>query len=327
MVRYVDICKAQGDDALAQLAGARGPFDRIEWLALLARECHPGREAFVAIAEGDGRVAALPLLREAGGRLAGLGNWYSFWQGPLGETALLPDIARSLAGRAHAISLSHLSEDAAASLASAFRRAGWITFGAPCDRNHVVFLKGRSFAEYWAARPGRLRETVRRKGRKGLVSLTISDCFDAAAWSAYESIYARSWKPEEGSPAFLRAFAEAESAAGRLRLGIAEIEGKAVAAQFWTVEAGTAFIHKLAHDEEAKAHSPGTLLSAALFEHVIDRDRVELIDFGTGDDPYKRDWMEDVRIRHAVTAYRPQNPRAWPDIVRTAARQFLSRSG
>jgi len=34
MVRYVDICKAQGDDALAQLAGARGPFDRIEWLDL-----------------------------------------------------------------------------------------------------------------------------------------------------------------------------------------------------------------------------------------------------------------------------------------------------
>ena len=81
----------------------------------------------------------------------------------------------------------------------------------------------------------------------------------------------------------------------RLRLGIAEIDGQPVAAQFWTVEGGTAFIHKLAHDERFRKQSPGTLLTAAMFAHVIDVDRVDLVDFGTGDDPYKRDWMDAVR--------------------------------
>jgi CelD/BcsL family acetyltransferase involved in cellulose biosynthesis len=68
-----------------------------------------------------------------------------------------------------------------------------------------------------------------------------------------------------------------------------------VAAQFWTVDGGTAWIHKLAHLDSAKPLSAGTTLSAALFAHVIDRDRVTWVDFGTGDDPYKRDWMEQVR--------------------------------
>jgi CelD/BcsL family acetyltransferase involved in cellulose biosynthesis len=110
---------------------------------------------------------------------------------------------------------------------------------------------------------------------------------------------------------------------GRLRLGIAEVDGQPVAAQFWTVEGGTAFIHKLAHDERFRKQSPGTLLSAAMFEHVIDRDRVALIDFGTGDDPYKREWMEDVRIRWRVQAWRKSAIRHWPSLLRALAARTL----
>jgi hypothetical protein len=32
-----------------------------------------------------------------------------------------------------------------------------------------------------------------------------------------------------------------------------------------------------------------------MFAHVIDVDRVAAIDFGTGDDPYKADWMDHTR--------------------------------
>lgn len=147
--------------------------------------------------------------------------------------------------------------------------------------------------------------------------------FDPADWQAYEDIYAASWKPEEGSPAFLRGFAEAESAAGRLRLGIARIDGTAVAAQFWTVEAGSAFIHKLAHREDAKVQSPGTALSAAMFEEVIDGDGVSLVDFGTGDDAYKRDWMEDIRPRYQIEALNPRSARSWPYLAKAALRRLV----
>ncbi len=54
--------------------------------------------------------------------------------------------------------------------------------------------------------------------------------------------------------------------------------------------------------------SAGTTLTAALFAHVIDRDRVELVDFGTGDDPYKRDWMEQVRPRYRLACWSPRQP-------------------
>ena len=107
---------------------------------------------------------------------------------------------------------------------------------------------------------------------------------------------------------FLRAMAETEGAAGALRMGIARIDGQAVAAQLWTVDRGTAIIHKLAHREDAAEKSPGTILSKALFAHVIDSDRVSLIDFGTGDDRYKADWMTDRTMRMRVALYNSRRP-------------------
>jgi CelD/BcsL family acetyltransferase involved in cellulose biosynthesis len=125
----------------------------------------------------------------------------------------------------------------------------------------------------------------------------------------------------------LRRFAEQEGAAGRLRLGIARHDGRALAAQFWTVEDGTAFIHKLAHVEEAVPLSAGTVLTAALFERVIDGDRVELVDFGTGDDPYKNTWMEETRPRYRLECLLPGKPASWLRLARAALRKLASGSG
>ena len=92
-------------------------------------------------------------------------------------------------------------------------------------------------------------------------------------------------------------------------MGIARHQGEPVAAQFWSVEGGTAYIHKLAYDSERRHLSAGTTLSAALFEHVIDRDGVDLVDFGTGSDSYKRDWMDTERPRYALTCIDWRQPR------------------
>ena len=166
-----------------------------------------------------------------------------------------------------------------------------------------------------------MRTTLKRKAKQ--VEVELLTTFDPAAWDDYESVYHASWKPEEGDPALLRAFAEQEGAMGRLRLGIARAEGVAVAAQFWTVENGTAYIHKLAHREEAKPLSAGTTLSAALFEHVIDCDRVELVDFGTGDDPYKRDWMELDRPRYRLDCLDAQQVKAWAPLAKRVLARLI----
>jgi CelD/BcsL family acetyltransferase involved in cellulose biosynthesis len=315
-----DLNEVQGDPALAALLSApaaRAPFDRLQWWRLL--ELHCGIKPLIAVVrEGEAR-AVLPL-RRVGRRIEASANWYTFRVSPLAtpaidRAALFAAMASDLVGEAPHVVLAPLPDEdwETTLLAVAFRKGGWTIFIEPCDTNHVLPVAGRSYTEYLASRPGQVRTTLKRKASK--VQVQIETAFDPASWAAYEAIYAQSWKPEEGSPAFLRAFAEAEGAAGRLRLGLAYAEGEPVAAQFWTVEAGTAFIHKLANTEASKPLSPGTTLSAALFEHVIDRDRVDLVDFGTGDDPYKRDWMEEQRPRYRLQAFRPGWPGNWPKIA------------
>lgn len=118
----------------------------------------------------------------------------------------------------------------------------------------------------------------------------------------------------------LRAFVEAEGAAGRLRLGVARAEGIAVAAQCWSVENSVAYIHKLAHLESHRQLSAGTTLSARLFSHVIDTDRVNLVDFGTGDQIYKADWMEAVRPRFRVDCLNPARLRSLAPLAKRMLR-------
>ena len=325
-----DLNEVQGDAALASLLAApcaRTPFDRIDWWHGLAEHC--GFTPLIAVASYDEARAVLPLARTDSG-LTALANWYNFTTGPLfspgaDKVALMGALARDLALQAKRITLAPLPDELveASALELAFRSAGWVVLRSQCDVNHVLAVQGRSFADYLAARPGQLRTTLKRKA--GKVSVTIETAFNPASWAAYEAIYASSWKTEEGSPAFLRAFAQAEAAAGRMRLGLAHADGAAVAAQFWTVEHGTAFIHKLAHSEASKPLSPGTTLSAALFEHVIDRDKVALVDFGTGDDGYKRDWMESVRPRYRLELLRPGYPGNWPRIAKARLRALLPR--
>lgn len=323
-----DLNEVQGDPVLAALTRApqaAAPFDRIEWWRGLVEEC--GITPLLAVARDGAAAAILPLRRE-GEALYELANWYSFRTAPLvtpgaDRRRLLSMIARDLA--ADRVVLSKLSEDDARIVAQAFRSAGWFAVMTPCDTNHILRVNGRSYAEYLAARPGQVRTTLKRKAKK--VEVELFDTFDQAAWEAYEAIYAQSWTPEEGSPAFLRRFAQEEGAAGRLRFALARAEGQPVAAQFWTVENGTAFIHKLAHIEEAKPLSPGTTLSAALFERVIDGDKVDLVDFGTGNDGYKRDWMEEVRTRYRIDLLRPLNPRNWPLIAKAGLRRLAAAAG
>ena len=300
---------------------ASAPFDRAEWYALLA---DTGLTPLIAIASDADNAAALALT-EDGGRITPLRNWYSFtWRqlAPAGAAGdrLLEAIARQLKTRGHRVTLEPVpGEDGSAErLARAFRAAGWQVAIEECDTNHVLDVRGRSFAKYWESRPGQLRTTLKRKSKK--VETQVLTHFDADVWADYETIYASSWKPAEDQPAMLRAFARSEGEAGRLRLGVARAEGLAVAAQCWTVENGVAYIHKLAHLESHKPLSAGTTLSAALFEHVIDIDKVALVDFGTGDQSYKADWMEAVRPRFRIDCLDMRQPKAWPPLAKRMLR-------
>ncbi len=305
---------------------ASSPFARLEWFRLL--EESGVAPVFATIRKG-GDAVTLPLRRN-GARMESLTNWYAFtWAdmrtSGLTDCTMAEDLARDLARRTVRVELSKLPEDDGTEgrLANAFEKAGWIVLRSPCDTNHILKLRGRDYCEYLADRPGRVRTTLKRKAKK--VEVTLATSFSDEDWAFYEDIYADSWKPEEGDPAMLRRFAEGESVSGRYRFGLARHEGTPVAAQFWTVDSGIAYIHKLAHRESARPLSPGTTVTAALLQHVINTDGVTMVDFGTGDDPYKRDWMEDTRTRWRLSCLRPGSPRNWPDICKAALRKLVSR--
>jgi len=297
------------------------PFDRAEWFALLAAT---GLVPLIAVASDADNTAAL-VLTEHEGRIAPLRNWYSFtWRAlaPTGTVGdhLLQALAHGLKARGYRATFEPVPGEAGAAeqLARAFRQAGWQVAVNECDTNHVLPVAGRSFADYWDTRPGALRTTLKRKSKR--VETEVLTRFDPAVWAEYEAIYAASWKPAEDHPAMLRAFAQAEGAAGRLRLGVARAAGQAVAAQCWTVENSIAYIHKLAHLESRKSLSAGTTLSAALFAHVIDIDKVALVDFGTGNQSYKADWMEAVRPRFRIDCLNPARPRSWVPLAKRMLR-------
>ena len=303
-----------------------GPFGRVQWFGLLEKSSR--NRPLYAQATSGSRGLVLPLLYGPDG-LHSLASWYAFtWNAlhtPGGPHADLAEcIARDLVSRTSRLHLTRIGgEDAALkALEDAFRKAGWHAYREVCDTNHVLPVRGRSFAQFMAGRPGRVRTTLQRKAR--MLDVHVSARFNAADWTCYEAIYADSWKPAEGDPHLLRAFAREESAHGRYRFALAWAEGEPVAAQFWTVDQGTAYIHKLAHRTSAERLSPGTVLTAALFERVIDIDGVNLVDFGTGDDPYKRDWMEQVRERWDLTCMRPMAPRNWPIMGKHILRKLVS---
>lgn len=321
-----DLKEVQCEAALAALLSDRvqtAPFDRLEWWQGLVAHC--GMSPLIVVARDGADTAILPLCRTSNG-LGSLANWYTFrWRPVLdgyGER-LLPPVASALAQRTKRISLHGVPDADASALTHAFRGAGWFVEQHECDTNHFAEIDGRSFDAFLAARPGVLRSTIRRKS--GPLQTRVLTRFDPASWQEYEEIYRQSWKPDEGSPEFLQAFAVEEGRAGRLRLGLAYTADRPVAAQMWTVEAGTALIHKLAHRDDATTLSPGTVLSAAMFRHVIDTDKVSTIDFGTGDDGYKADWMESRRSRHHLDLLWPTAPANWPVIGKALVRRMLAR--
>ena len=236
-------------------------------------------------------------------------------------------MASALRRRFDTLSLWPLEADVAAELEAAFRAQGWLPSLRFETANWIAATTGLDFEAYWANRPSKLRNTVRRRTKNSPFTTEILDRFDDAAWDAYEAIYAQSWKPDEGSPVFLRAAARQEGAAGTLRLGIARRDGQPIAAQFWTVENGHATIHKLAYLESEREHSPGTLLSVAMFRHVLDHDRPAVIDYGNGDEPYKAEWMDQRRERYRLRLFNLRSIGGLSKSVRTAARAAMRRLG
>ena len=169
-----------------------------------------------------------------------------------------------------------------------------------CSTNFYHKLES-DFYDYFLERPSRIKNTIKRKRKKldkdtqwNMAIFSNVEQIDQAL-AQYHEIYHDSWKQNEPFTGFIDGLARIGVEKEWLRLGILTINEEPVACQFWFVVDECAYIYKLAYKEKFKNYSPGTILLSYMIEQTIIKDKIKKIDFLTGEDQYKKDWMSQSR--------------------------------
>lgn len=293
-----------------------------DWFELLQRSVFTGDPGvrYHYIADGK-RVTALLPTRHTGRsvrKIEALGNFYTSLYVPLktdesdsGALRHLLGHAAAHRGSAHVMRFApmDLSSPAFYELYDHLLAIGWTPFRFFCFGNWYLKVE-KDWEDYLKHRSGNLRSRIKRKIRRfteagGTLKIISNSAQVDEAIYAFQEVYSASWKIPEPFPEFVPALIRHLASSGSLRMGIAQLQGQSVAAQLWIVKDGTASIYKVAYHEKFAAYSPGTVLTAHMMQHVIDRDRVSEVDFLIGDDDYKKEWMSHRRERWGIVAYNP----------------------
>ncbi len=324
-------------------------FDSSDWFSCLARHgfaelpslrilvCQDNRP-------GDDHSYLFCLCEEAGRRrLTSLSNYYTIvYAGITGSGATPCEVAGSIVNRLASdrpawsdIELRNLSlnDRRTTTMSSLFAGAGYRVDVSHQDWNWFVGVKGLSYADYLAERPARLRNTLHRRLGKAARSHEVrfevyrGESRLPVGLADYQAVYGRSWKSAESPPGFVPELIRLCTKLGILRLGVLYLDARPVAAQFWICTGRVSFIYKLAHDPQFDSFSVGSLLTAHMFEQAIDVDKVEEIDFGVGDEAYKRDWTDSRRQLVGLQAVNVRTLRGRLLSLRLGIRDGLRRVG
>lgn len=269
----------------------------------------PGKLAIFTLRDADGAPLAVLPMFETRGRLGArylesLSNYYSphidflIDESKISRPRALEIIRskeRRYFRRCAQIRMSPLKEPVSAQVRDGFRRFPWRAFESVKYGNWTHSFT--DLGDFDTHLSSRIKNTIRRK-RKKLQSdhevefRIVQDRAGAlATYSDYESIYNTSWKRTEAYPDFIKGLIELAANNGTLRFGEVIVDGTPAAGQIWFVYDRQAFIYKLAHDPAFSKYSVGTLLTYEMCKDAITRDGVTYIDFLTGDDRFKKDWM------------------------------------
>jgi Acetyltransferase (GNAT) domain len=308
--------------AIFNAAGRRSFFSLPEWYDLLGR-CltSAGSEIRVYTDERRESMLSVPLqIIKGDGRncFRSLANFYSIEHGILaapnanvefGIEAILSEIATERP-RWDRFDFTELdpNDPSYRALVRCFRRAGAMVECTSGAGTWYERTDGIDFADYLNDRPTQLLNTWQRKRKKAKGAGTLSSAFlSDASWieraiAEYNAIYSASWKSPEPFPQFIPGLLRLAAELGALRLGVYYMDGIPAATQFWIVWGRRAIIYKLAHDKRFDSLSLGTLLTMDMIERVLRDDRPHEINFGRGDDAYKRMWLPRRRQRCGITA-------------------------
>ena len=285
----------------------------------------PNERVRICVSENDnGQVVLLPMCFEEGTSkprtIRSLVSCYTAFFAPIGSgsnnvellTLALSTLKRDTPSWDV---INFMPLDGSKAYFSALKKAlsaiGMLPYGYCCFGNWYLPVAGRSYAEYHQTLPSRLKNTIKRKrshffsNDAGKLDIVMGGDQLEQVIAAYQKVYSTSWKVQEPFPEFIPGLIRLSAEQGWLRLGIAYLHGEPIAAQIWIVAHRRASIFKLAYDEKYASCSAGSILSAHMMEYVLDVDKVEEVDYLSGDDPYKKDWMSHRRERWGIIAYNP----------------------
>ena len=331
-----------------QEGGRTSFFLRRDWFQNFAANVvqEPRRIRLYGVETRQGSpVAVLPVLwtprgdrSVAPGRMEALANYYSTYFSPV-LTGGQPNarVAGALAAglwsdrrQWDVIALQPIERGSEiyGDLARSFGEVGMVVQTYFCFGNWYLDVAGRSYLEYVESLSSVLRKNIpyniRRLEKTGRakIAIVVHDAALDGALDDYEKVYNSSWKIPEPFPQFIRGLARLAARNGMLRLGLIYMDGEPAAAQIWIVNAGVASIYKIAYDERYAKLSIGTVLTAKLMQHVIDVDRVRVVDYLSGDDDYKKAWMSHRREFWGILGFNPRSVRGLAQIVRHVGGRF-----
>lgn len=200
----------------------------------------------------------------------------------------------------------------------ALRGVGFLVQPYTNSYNQYELTAGVSFEEYFSRRSSNQRYSSRRRrrnleklGELEFVMVTGTESREELrrAIDDYVLVAVRSWKaPNSTVSADILDFIWLAASKGCLRLGVLRLDGRAIAAQFWTFTAGVASAIRPNFDERFKRESPGVVLSNFCIEYLLDTDHADALDFGYGGDEYKEKWMKGSRYYCGFMAFNPATP-------------------
>ncbi len=191
---------------------------------------------------------------------------------------------------------------------------------------------GMAFEQFLSTRSSPLRNTWTRKRAAVMKSARTQFRFherdeDIEPFiSAYEQVREQSWKEPEPYPAFIPGLIRFAAGLRALRSGILIVDGVSAAAQFWILWGGRATIYKLVHAEKFADISPGTILTMEMIRRVLGEDRPTEVDFGRGDDDYKKLWLTRRRELWGIEAANPHTWRGLSSALRIGASRLRDRT-
>jgi hypothetical protein len=312
-------------------------FDSCRWYRTVCDAGLPLRaEALFVAIKARGHVVALFPMRRDGDTVSSLTTPYTCLWRPLLQSGLtaqeLVDVGRAF-GRwcrewsTVRLDALDLQDHVWPLLLQGVAQSGIVPLPFDHFGNWSVRTAGIDWSSYIAGRPGQLRETFRRREKQlmkaGATFRVVTGISELpGAITAYETVYAASWKEPEPFLAFNPVLMKSCAEDGSLRLGLLELDGVVLAAQFWVVEDGKASVLKLAHREDRRAQSPGTVLTGMMIRRLLDEEHVVSLDFGRGDDDYKQAWTDMRRQRQGLILACPWRPTGLAAVVRARLRSL-----